>query len=66
MWGLQLEGLCLVLKQGWGFHLCLFLKVELLLMIYTLGENLRTDLLLLKQGAVDLIVLLYGKLRLKC
>jgi hypothetical protein len=40
--------------------------VELLLMIYTLGENLRTDLLLLKRGAVDLIVLLYGKLRLKC
>ncbi len=40
MWGLQLEGLCLVLKQGWGFHLCLLLKVELLLMIYTLGENL--------------------------
>lgn len=66
MWGLQLEGLCLVLLQGWGFHLCLLLKVELLLMIYTLGENLRTDLLLLKQGAVDLIILLYGKLRLKC
>lgn len=66
MWGLQLEGLCLVLLQGWGFHLCLLLKVELLLMIYTLGENLRTDLLLLKRGAVDLIVLLYGKLRLKC
>jgi hypothetical protein len=39
--------------------------VELLLMIYTLGENLRTDLLLLKQAAVDLIILLYGKLRLK-
>lgn len=63
MWGLQLEGLCLVLKQGWGFHLCLLLKVELLLMIYTLGENLRTDLLLLKRGAVDLIVLLYGKFK---
>ncbi len=66
LWGLQLEGLCLVLKQGWGFHLCLLLKVELLPMIYTIGENLRTDLLLLKRGAVDLIVLLYGKLRLKC
>jgi hypothetical protein len=66
MWGLQLEGLCLVPKQGWGFRLCLLLKVELLLMIYTLGENLRTDLLLLKQDAVDLIILLYGKLRLKC
>ncbi len=66
MWGLQLEGLCLVPKQCWGFHLCLLLKVELLLMIYTLGENLQTDLLLLKQDAVDLIILLYGKLRLKC
>jgi hypothetical protein len=57
MRGLQLEGLCLVPEQGWGFHLCLLLQVELLLMIYTLGKNLRTDLLLLKQAAVDLIIL---------